>query len=148
MERLNKFLRLPAADQCFLIKAMFLVWMVRGGLWLLPFRAVRRLLSRLAQRSASSSTGGDVPVSRIVWAVTIASQYVPAATCLTQALATKMLLDRHGYRATVRLGVARSEDGQFQAHAWVENDGASVIGGSELLLKHYTPFPSSSEEIL
>lgn len=148
MGQLNKFRRLPAADQCFLVKAILLVWMVRVGLWLLPFQAVRRLLSRLAQRSASSLAGNDVPVSRVVWAVTIASQYVPAATCLTQALATKMLLDRYGYRATVRLGVARSEDGQFQAHAWVENNGAIVIGGSELLLKHYTPFPSSGDEIL
>ena len=148
MERLNKFLRLPAVDRRLLLKVMLVVWTVRIGLWLLPFRVMRQLLAKLGRGSVGAQMEGRALVDRVVWAVTLISGYVPAATCLTQALATKMLLDRHGYRATVRLGVARSEDGQFQAHAWVERDGVVVMGGSRSQLKHYTPFPSSDEEIL
>jgi hypothetical protein len=48
------------------------------------------------------------------------------------------LLARRGCHATVRIGVARSETGELQAHAWVEVDGSIVIGGSESQ-KHYTP---------
>ena len=56
---------------------------------------------------------------------------MPAATCLTQALVTKLWLARTGHHATVRIGVARSDGGELQAHAWVENSGTVVIGGSE-----------------
>ncbi len=78
----------------------------------------------------------------------IASRYVPAATCLTQSLATKVLLSRQGHQASVRIGVARSEAGQFQAHAWVESNGRVVIGGPESHLKRYTPLLASGEETI
>ena len=148
MERLNKFFRLPAADRRFLLKVMFLVWTVRIGLWLLPFQVIREFLAKLGRGSVEAQREGHALIDRIVWAVTLTSDYVPAATCLTQALVTKILLNRHGYRARVRLGVAQSETGQFQAHAWVESNGAIVIGGSELFLKHYTPLPLADEEII
>ena len=148
MAQLNKFLRLSAADRRLLVKALLLVWAVRLGLWLLPFRMVRRLLLRLAKGLSRDEASDCTMVNRIVWAVTRTSQYVPAATCLTQAIATKVLLGCYGHHVNVHLGVARSEAGQFQAHAWVESKGNIVIGGSELFLKRYTPFPASGEEII
>jgi hypothetical protein len=134
MGLLSKFLRAPADDRRLLVKGMLWVWMVRIVLWLLPFRLVRQLLARFA----ASQTRGSIFLDRVVWAVMVASRYTPAATCLTQALATKVLLSRNGYHAVVRIGVARSAAGEFQAHAWVESNGKVVIGGSESL-KHYMP---------
>ena len=61
-----------------------------------------------------------------------ASRYVPRATCLTQALTMQVLLERAGYDARLRIGVARGDEGQFQAHAWVESQDGIVIGGSDL----------------
>lgn len=147
MGRLDKFLRLSATDRRLLVKAMLFVWMVRMGLWLLPFRIVRRLLARLTHGSTGAPASDCTLVNRIVWAVTIASRYVPMATCLTQALATKMLLCRYGYPASVHIGVARSEGGQFQAHAWVESNGSVVIGGSEAALKRYTLLMTSDGDL-
>lgn len=148
MAHLNKFLRLPATDRRLLLKALSLVWVIRLGLWLLPFRVVRRLPLILEKGLSRAEASDRTIVNRIVWAVTKASSYVPAATCLTQAVATKVLLGRYGHRANVHLGVARNEAGQFQAHAWVESNGVTVIGGSDSFLKHYTPLSTLDEEII
>ena len=148
MARLSKFLRLRSADRGLLLKTMLLVWIVRLGLWLLPFHVVRQLLAKLAVRPSSSQNGGLDLVDRDIWAVTVACRYVPLATCLTQALVTKVLLSRHGHHATVRIGVARSDGGKLQAHAWVENNGRVVIGGSEVSLKHYIPLAASNGDSL
>jgi hypothetical protein len=60
---------------------------------------------------------------------------------------TKLLLGRVGYDASVRIGVARSDTGEFQAHAWVESGGEIVIGGSESSLQRYTPLAAANGEL-
>jgi hypothetical protein len=40
----------------------------------------------------------------------------------------------------VHIGVVRSEEGKFEAHAWVESEGRAVIGGHAL--ECYTPLTS------
>jgi hypothetical protein len=70
----------------------------------------------------------DVPVAHIVWAVRTTAAYIPGATCLTQALAAKYQLDRSGRRTRIHIGVAR-ENGNFLAHAWLECEGETVLGG-------------------
>src|SRR5262245_48435086 len=147
MGLLNKFLRLPTADRRLLMKAMLLVWMVRMGLWLMPFRVMRQLLAKLARGSVESLLEENALVARIAWAVSVTSRYVPAATCLTQAIVTKLILARYGCCSILRIGVARSDSGEFQAHAWVESNGKVVIGGSESSLKNYTPLAALDGEI-
>jgi hypothetical protein len=82
---------------------------------------------------------------RIAWAVRVARRYVPAATCLSQALAVRTLFRRQGYPAQLRIGVTKGERGQLEAHAWVESEGKIVIGGSQDLAR-YTPLPSLQGE--
>lgn len=147
MGRVDKFLRLSPTDRHLLVKALLVVWAIRVGLWLLPFRVVRRLLARLMHGSTGAPASDGTLVNRIVWAVNVASRYVPMATCLTQALVSEMLLRRYGYPASMHIGVARSEGGQFQAHAWVESNGSVVIGGSEAALKRYTLLMTSDGDL-
>jgi hypothetical protein len=142
MKRLFKFFRLPATDRSLLVKAAFIVGAVRLGLWGLPFRTLRRLLARVTQEPARLRKADRSSLARIAWAVTVASRYVPAASCLTQALATQILLGRRRHPACLRIGVVKGTDGQFQAHAWVESDSVVVIGGSEPELERYTPLPA------
>jgi Transglutaminase-like superfamily len=70
--------------------------------------------------------------------VKLASRFVPAATCLAQALVTVTLLEREGLPASLRIGVARSVRGKFEAHAWVESGGRVVIGGTRADLSRFT----------
>lgn len=66
----------------------------------------------------------------------VASRYVPAASCLTQALAGQVLLNQHDAPALLRIGVAKNEQGTFQAHAWVESQGRILIGNSPELFRY------------
>jgi hypothetical protein len=137
--RLHKFISLPAADRDLLVRAAFLVGVVRMGLSLLPSRAVLRAFAwhgqpapihRDAAREHRASSS-PVPVHRLVWAIRAAARYVPAATCLTQAVALQWLLVRSGYAPRIHLGVRKGTEARFEAHAWVECNDQVVIGGAE-----------------
>ena len=126
MERLRR-LRL-------LIRAWWTVAWIRAAQVVVPHA---RLLSFLERHRRSSAAEGPSPreVSR---AVLRTSFWVPdGASCLPQALAVRYLLNRQGLDARLRFGVARAEEGAFQAHAWVELDGKILIGKQEA--DRYTP---------
>jgi hypothetical protein len=108
MERLHKYLCLPATDRRLLVKSALLLWVVRLGLCLLPFQTLRGLLVGMARRPFGSKETEPASVDRIIWAVAVASPYVPEATCLIQALVTQVLLRRRGHAASLHIGVART----------------------------------------
>lgn len=140
MRRARKFLRLTPGDRLLLAEAAALVVLVRLGLWLLPFRVVRGMLAAWAACAAIARDDSTL-VARIAWAVPLAGAYVPAATCLTQALAAQALLARRGRPAQLRIGVARGRHGLLEAHAWVEVGGQVVVGG-QLDLTRYSLLPA------
>jgi hypothetical protein len=135
MTRLGKFLRLPPADRRLLVTAALVQAAIRLGLALLPYRKLRGLVDRLALTSPQPAP--PVSPERIAQAVTRASRAVPGATCLTQALAAKVLLERRGYPARVRVGISRTGGAPLLAHAWVESEGRILLGGTDLA--RYTP---------
>jgi hypothetical protein len=143
MRRLRNFWRLPSRDRQLLVRAVLLLGAIRLGLSLLPFPTVRRLVAGGAQVPTEPQRPPPASVDRLVWAVTVASRYVPKATCLTQALAAQVLLARQGYPAQLRVGVARGGAGGIEAHAWLESRDKVVIGGSEL--GRYVPLPAFDE---
>ena len=136
----RKFVCLSWTDRNLLISAGLLLGGTRLGLWLLPFRAVQRIAARLAQPHASARSPNRFSVDRLVWAVTVASRYVPKATCLTQGTALYVLLRREGFPGGLRIGIAEDEKGRLQGHAWVESEGRVVIGGADL--GRFTPLPA------
>jgi hypothetical protein len=71
------------------------------------------------------------PIERLLWAIAVAGRYVSGTTCLSLALAGRMMLNRYGYPAHIRIGVAKEHTGSFGAHAWLESEGTIVIGGQE-----------------
>jgi hypothetical protein len=75
---------------------------------------------------------------RIVRSVMRMSRYVPVATCLTKALAAKVLLEQAGQSAELQIGVAKSESGKIEAHAWVECQGKIILGGTHAEVSRFT----------
>ena len=139
MGRLAKLARLPASERWLLARACVLVAVVRVCLWLLPFRSVQRLTDRLMRGACSRSL---TSTERVAWAVRTSSRHIPRASCLTQAMAAQVMLARRGIPSQLRIGVAKSEAGRLEAHAWVESDGNVVIGGLPDLAR-YTPLAAS-----
>jgi hypothetical protein len=144
MKRLGKFLRLPSGDRRLLVTATVLLAAIRLGLALLPYRKLRGLVDRLARVSPRHYLAPPALPDRIAWAVTRASRAVPGATCLTQALAASVLLERRGHPARVRVGIGRAEGAALFAHAWVESEGRVVLGGTDLA--RYTPLSALEGE--
>jgi hypothetical protein len=142
MRTLARLAALAPAERRLALAAALLVAGARLALVLLPYRTVRRLAARLARPRARP----PLPASRVAWAVAAAGRRVPGgANCLAQALAAHVLLRRHGHPSRVRLGVARTPRRGLEAHAWVELEGAALVGGNAAA--RYAPFPLAAEDL-
>jgi hypothetical protein len=64
-----------------LVKAFFLLIIIRLGLWLLPFRTLQKTLERQSHSPATSHEPSLSP-EKVSWAVSAVSPYVPSAICL------------------------------------------------------------------
>lgn len=146
MKRVRRFLRRPARERRDLLRAVGWLLVMRLGLWLLPFRRLREIVSTYLARPRRPRPGSAnaAEAARIAWAVQAVGPYVPATTCLTQALAAQVLLARAGHPVRVHIGVIREAGGQFAAHAWVESAGRVLIGGTEI--ESFTPLVAWSSE--
>ena len=133
MRRWRKFRALSSAERRLLLRTAILIACVRAALLLAPFL---RLTNYLTSRAARHPSRESLPVERIIWAVRTAAPYIPRATCLTQALAAKYQLERLGHRAQLHIGVAK-RDGRVLAHAWLDCDGATMLGGE--VASRYAP---------
>jgi hypothetical protein len=110
-----------------LVGALVLVISIRLALWFLPFRTVRKLARRFAATRSLHDSPSASSLEKRIAAVQLAARFVPAATCLTQAIAAQILLARAGHTPALRIGVL-TKSGHFKAHAWVECQGRIVIG--------------------
>lgn len=123
-----KLARLDTAERWLLVEAAIVVPIVRLALTILPFRLVHRGIAATPVAVRRSESQTPERIARMVAAV---AARVPRASCLTQALAATLLLARHGYPATLRVGVAKNEDGTLRAHAWLESGGRTLLGGPD-----------------
>jgi len=90
--------------------------------------AVRGAPGPAGQRLASRQRGDAERASPFGQAVASASRFVPGALCVSQALATQVMLARRGEPSVIHFGFLRSPGGAVEGHAWLEVEGAVVIG--------------------
>jgi len=133
---LRRAISLSPADWRLRFEAIAVLALVRLGLWILPFKTVGRLTAGTTAWLGSNPAGTAQRVSR---AIPSSARLVPGASCLTQALAAEVLMRRRGHPCSLRLGVARNAAGDLRAHAWLESNGVSVVGGG---LSDYTLLPA------
>jgi hypothetical protein len=123
-----RHLRRSRSDWKLFCRAYVLVWLIRIALWFLPFEPLYKWTIQFRKGRTGDRPLDTRSVYKVVWAVSAAARRVPQATCLTQALATQIMLGRRGHRASLQLGIMKSKAGKFDAHAWVERDGRILIG--------------------
>jgi hypothetical protein len=143
MSNVGRFLSLTPVEQRRLVRAFLIVAGVRIGLSLVPFPRFQVLLARLRAKARVKSGSGPT-AEQLARDIRVVSSYVPRATCLTQALAGQVLLQHFGHRAVVHVGVTKDE-GQIQAHAWLESGGKVVIGESEVA---YVPLTKAGNDVV
>ncbi len=123
-----------------------LVLAARLFLVAVPFRRTVALTVLLGERLPARSNGGLSQLTRLSDRVQRVSRYVPGATCLTQALALKLMLTRRRVACRLRIGVAKEPDGAFKAHAWLETLSNQVIIGGGLSPEQYKPLKFDLEK--
>lgn len=123
-----------------LLKIFIFLSLVRLGLRFLSFPRLQKQLEKVSQFSLNAPE--RLSVGKIVWAVEASSRYMPGGVkCLARALTTHSLMKQHGHPGELRIGVAKGETGELEAHAWVEHRGRIVIGYLNDLAR-YIPMPS------
>jgi hypothetical protein len=145
MKLLYKLLRLKNSDRLLIINTFVLLFSVRLGLWLLPFKSLRQLLNKFSHSLKPSQNYYKKDLNQIIRAVNVSSRYMPGGVkCLARALTTQILMSRYGYSSELRIGVTKGTEGKLEAHAWIEYQGKVVIGNLQDLSR-FTPMPSLAE---
>ena len=92
-----------------------------------PQQVIRKVVLELGR----GKTRQQISPERVAWSINATAQFVPQSSCLTRAIAGAALLKRTGYPAVIHFGVAVGGSKDLRAHAWVECEGKSVLGGPD-----------------
>ena len=128
--RLQTLHQMSAREYALIVLTVPLVVAVRIALWLLPSSVIVRLVRHISVDAGTDRHPPRFGLTTIIWAVEAVSARVPRATCLTQAICAKLLLRWSGLRSDLCLGVACSVNGALRAHAWLEREGRTILGGA------------------
>jgi len=131
MESLRKFSRLSRLERGMLLRALFVVGLIRLSLVLFPFRVVQRFTANApGSRAQVPRTARTDYQQRVVRAVrAVARRMLGDRPCLSQALAVQWFLGRAGWETELHIGVVKQTDQGLAAHAWLEGEGEVLIGG-------------------
>lgn len=158
MERLRKFLNLPAGDRWLTLEAAAWLVLALAVLGLLPFRWIAARFGVLSGGLPSSGPPSSGPPSsgidatfppderrqaairRVGMAVGRAARHLPCqAHCLPQAIVAKLMLHRRCIASTLHFGMRLVTDGtghrvsqragqRMEAHAWLTVGDVGVVG--------------------
>ena len=123
-----KFIKLPPREKKLAMDTLFWLLTIRIMVWIFPFQYVQKKIQKIADYLPSGQKKISIPKIRSM--IGTISRYVPQATCLVQALVGYILYTKHGYNTLIKIGVL-TENGVFEAHAWLEHKGKVVLGQSE-----------------
>lgn len=131
MSLAGKFFSRSRTDQILYLETMFWLGISRLAILILPFRWIA---PHLGTHMASSDENGNketaISVSR---AILTMSWHLPwECKCLVQAISGKMMLSQRKISSTLYLGVAKKEDGDLNAHAWLRVGDIIILGGGGL----------------
>lgn len=136
----------PKAQRIFGRAVILLPW-VMASLRLRGFKKTQaRLREKLARIPDSAIASVDPIVQTICRMVKAAGHYGMAhPNCLEESLVLWYFLQREHVPVALRIGVRKSQ-GEFEAHAWVEYQGAALNQG-EWTHPHYAAFESEFSQV-
>jgi len=140
MGALGKAFRLNPDDRWLLLRAFVAVGSAWVAVRLFPPSVVLR---RVSEEIPPLSPRRPQTAGRIGWAIAVAARYIPGSKCLVQAIAGRNLLASYGFSGAIHIGVAKDSRNWLSAHAWVEVEGQTVIGGDTAA---YAPLIGASQE--
>jgi hypothetical protein len=125
---LQTLLSYDARDRLLFVQVWLLLLAVDLALRVAPFRKVRRWIESSGPKKKTAKEEQTEAVVRRTgdFVDRAARHHLYEMTCLRRSLALQWLLSRRGLETRLQFGVRR-ENGNLQAHAWLEHEG-QVIG--------------------
>jgi hypothetical protein len=142
-QRLRQFSVLERPARRLFLSAFVLLPLISLSLRARGFRKTQSFLQRFIS-SRGASQQASVPAQTALtarMARSAAHHTLGRATCLAESLALWWLLGRQGIASELKVGV-RKESGKFEAHAWVQRDGAA-LNEPEAKHQHYAAFDAA-----
>jgi Uncharacterised nucleotidyltransferase/Transglutaminase-like superfamily len=133
--------KLSRSDQYFLFQALLALFLVRVALYVSTFRRILAMTDRWSPPAIPFIKAGPPNLSQCTELIPAAAQFIPQASCLTQAIAGKWLLRATGEKIELQVGVAKRA-GKFTAHA-VLLHGDQVLLGRKPPEQTYRPIFNS-----
>jgi hypothetical protein len=141
-ERLRQFRHLPAPARALFLRAAALLPWVALRLKMQGFQATKDSLQDLTGKSSPTLLDPNETAKRTALTARMvraaARHGVGNPSCLEESLVLVHLLRKQGIASQLRIGVKKNIP-KFEAHAWVECEGAA-LNESEALHDHYAPF--------
>lgn len=94
----------------------------------MPLQKIFKSVYKRSQEIQTKTPDHIVPPEKIARLIIIAGRLVPFSTCLSQALAGKILFAENGYDAELHIGVCNDTAAGFEAHAWLVMDSSIILG--------------------
>lgn len=128
---IRKFIKLSFKKKLLFIEAYFLLGYWRLMILKKPFLSIADSLGVQNIETPLSCEGVDFKtVQQVKSAIRAMSKYTFwESKCLVQAYTAKTMLRKRKQKTTVFLGVAKNENGEMIAHAWVRCGTVYVTGG-------------------
>lgn len=130
--KIKKFIQLESQRRYLLLEAFFYLGRARY-LKLLPFEKVAPSLGEQSVETSICSSVNEKMVKDVSFAVIKASKHTFwDSSCLVQAIAATKMLNKRKIETTLYMGIARDENGEMIAHAWVRS-GSLFVTGAETM---------------
>ena len=135
VQKIGKYICLTKEEKALFRQALYLMigWKMR--IILFPMRKYAKFLGKKGEDSVNSDVSKDYLINKFTQAIHRADSVLPwESKCLTEAIATKRLLERYNIKSTLFLGVTKDENQKLIAHAWLRY-GEHIISGERGYLR-------------
>jgi len=123
------FLKLKNKDKKVFLEALFYSAKSRFMVKFVPFRKIAPILGKEQEDISVNEDNYTAEIKRISKAVKTVSRNTPwESKCLVQALTAKYMLKKRGIKSTVYFGVAKDEEKDIKAHAWIKSNDIILTG--------------------
>ena len=147
VQKTHTWKKLSLYENYLLLQALTLLPLLALSLKLLGFKRTQTILSNfLPSEPYFDLPSSSAAILTTVKIIKIATKYYSWATCLKKSLVLWYLLRHQGIAAELQIGT-RFEQGEFQAHAWVEYQGC-VVGDRQGVKQYFTAFDNLDPKLV
>lgn len=145
MNLIRKFFHLPFKEKFLFVKTVFLLTSYRIRLKTTSLQKLLTFVNNDSLKISRIKASHRIAPERLTRIIIGASRIVPYSTCLSIALAGKILFAANGYKTQFHIGVYKNSATPLEAHAWLSLNGSTILGHLPNL-DQYKPFPCFSSK--